>query len=90
MSVSLPLFGKKAMSNAPHYITEIEAAKKICPMSVGGGMNNRILVIDGLEAGRACIAANCMAWRWKYDWKEDGEEEGHYSLTLGYCGMVCG
>ena len=26
------------MSYAPHYITEVEAAKKVCPMSVGGGM----------------------------------------------------
>ena len=77
------------MSYAPHYITEVEAAKKICPLSVGGGMNNRILIYDGLEMGRPCIGSKCMAWRAKYEWKEDEKEEGHYSDKLGYCGMVC-
>jgi len=77
------------MSNALHYITEVEAAKKICPMSVGAGMNNRVLIYDGLEMGRACIGSKCMAWRWDYQWDEKADKSV-YSDTLGYCGMVCG
>lgn len=78
------------MSNTSHCITEEAAAKKVCPMSVGGGMNNRIVVIDSLEAGRACIGSKCMAWRWKWEWKQDDEDEGRLSDTLGVCGMVGG
>jgi hypothetical protein len=77
------------MSNVPYIITPEEAAKNVCPMSVGGGMNNRIVIIDGLEAGRACIGPRCMAWRWDYQWDEKSEKST-YSDTLGYCGMVCG
>jgi hypothetical protein len=77
------------MGNIPYMIAQEEAAKKICPMSVGNGMNNRVLIYDGLEAGRACIGDKCMAWRWGYHW-DDKTEKSEYSDTLGYCGMVCG
>lgn len=77
------------MSESLHYITEEEAAKKVCPMSVGAGMNNRILVIDGLEAGRACIGSRCMGWRWDYEWDSE-KEKAIFSDTIGYCGMVAG
>lgn len=78
------------MSKTPYMITQEEAAKKVCPMSVGAGMNNRVLIIDGLEAGRACIGDKCMAWRWDYIYKSNDDENGAYSDTLGYCGMVAG
>ena len=77
------------MFNVPYIITQEEAAKKICPMSVGAGMNNRVLIYDGLEMGRACIGQKCMAWRWNCDWDEKNNKSV-YSDTLGYCGMVCG
>jgi hypothetical protein len=77
------------MSNVPYIITQEEAVKKICPMSVGAGMNNRVLIYDGLEMGRACIGPHCMAWRWDFNWDEENNKSV-YSDTLGYCGMVCG
>ena len=75
------------MVNDPHYVAEKDAARMACPLSVGNGMNNRILIIDGLEAGRPCIGSRCMAWRWKPVWNDDEEEIVEYEAK-GYCGMI--
>ena len=75
------------MANNPAYMTDQEAASKVCPMGVGANMNNRILIIDGLEAGRPCLGSKCAGWRYSGHWDDD-EDGMVYDLELGYCGMV--
>ena len=64
----------------PHYVTVVEAQKKLCPMT----MNRKV-------GSDLCISSDCMAWRWgpSYKWNEDEDKpEVIYSTTHGYCGMV--
>ena len=75
------------MFENPAYMTDEEAATVVCPMGVGAGMNNKILIIKGLDAGRPCLGSNCAAWRHYSNWNEETEEM-EYDLGLGYCGIV--
>lgn len=74
------------MSEKTHYLSEQDAAKSVCPLSVGAGMNNKIIIINGLEVGRACIGSRCLAWRWEPIWNDDGDDYEYGER--GYCGMI--
>ena len=68
-------------NNNSHYVTDSEAARSFCPMS----MNKK----GGVEF---CYGSNCMAWRWK-EKKQKQVPESIQRLeepNLGYCGLVRG
>lgn len=75
-------------------MTEDEAKTKWCPFGRGTDGQNRGQDDDGNEAAYgACIASDCMAWRWKstnsYIYG-DGTNfvTESYSDTEGYCGLA--
>lgn len=68
----------------PHYVTPDEAEDLYCPISMGA-----------IEGKDLCAGPKCMAWRWQMyvaDLRNaitgDLVQEGKYSTTHGYCGMV--
>jgi hypothetical protein len=73
-------------------MTEEEARKKWCPQV------RYFVDADGLgrtnmpEDSCRCIASDCMAWRWSYDWIKPHDttldEYAALSTTLGYCGLA--
>jgi hypothetical protein len=74
------------MEERTHYYTHEESAKRVCPMSVGAGMNNKVLIINGLEVGRPCLGMHCQGWRWEAVWNDDVEDYEYGER--GYCGVI--
>jgi len=85
-------------------ITENEAKKKVCPYRAGYQENS--VEKNHRTEGQyyqipsvACIASECMAWRWNKSWVSSIENPAENTLTLklkrssdepvlGYCGLA--
>ena len=72
-------------------LTEKEAKEKWCPMvritvlpDTRAGMSNRG---ETKKGSAACIASNCMMWRWERGTPADPEAQKHYNIK-GYCGLA--
>jgi len=77
--------------------TEDDAKRCWCPyarenMIVGfdGGRRSHIGNRNTTDQTYAkCIATNCMAWRWSYQFTHMETGKGtHYDPKLGYCGLA--
>jgi len=79
------------MTDNPHYVTPEEAAKLVCPQSMGG----LLMVQNNVKASKhGCHGPYCMVWRWRPAGHQDLKRGfvlplvPEEPMTHGYCGMV--